>query len=74
MEMSNEPIIIAGIVLIFCSFLIPCFLWFLRNLYRLMTRKDKYWFRYILISSWIFGAILFVIGLILIIVRMTGGV
>lgn len=69
----SEPMIIAGVILIFCSFLIPCTLWFIRNLYRTITRKDKHWFRLVLKCSWIFGLILFIIGLILVIVRVTQG-
>lgn len=66
----NDPIIISGVTLMLLGVIIPCFFWFIRNLFRIILKKDFWWFNKLLLSLSILGICLFIIGLILLIVKV----
>ena len=52
------------------AIVIPCLIWFIRNLYRDVTKKDYWWMNKFLKISWLIGLVVFVTGFILLIVKL----
>ena len=70
---TSDPMILSGIILMVLSFCLPCLIWFIRNLYRVITRNDYWWTGLVIKISWGVGGVLFIIGLILLVVKITTG-
>lgn len=69
----NDPIILLGVILMATGVVIPCLFWFVRNLYKIILRKDFWWMNKVLLILFIIGLIVFIVGLIILIVKATSG-
>lgn len=71
--MSNDPMIISGVIIMALGIVIPCLLWFIRNLFRVFLEKDVWWLNNYLKTIWFSGLVAFVIGLVLLIIKVSLG-
>lgn len=71
--MSSDPMIISGVIIMALGIVIPCLLWFVRNLFRVFLEKDFWWLNNSLKIVWFSGLIAFVVGLILLIIKVSLG-
>ncbi|MGL4183708.1 MAG: hypothetical protein ACRCRP_01085 [Metamycoplasmataceae bacterium] len=71
-DATSSPLIIAIIIIIAISFLIPCLCWFIRNLLRIVFNKNAE--RLSQNLKWIFliGFIVFLIAILFLILIITG--
>ncbi|MGL5357695.1 MAG: hypothetical protein ACRDA7_01955 [Metamycoplasmataceae bacterium] len=71
-DITSSPAIIAIIIIMAISFLIPCLCWFIRNLLRIVFNKNAEWLSQNL--KWIFliGFIAFLITLLFLLLIITG--
>ncbi|MGL5521695.1 MAG: hypothetical protein ACRDAW_00265 [Metamycoplasmataceae bacterium] len=71
-DITSSPAIIAVIIMIAISFLVPCMCWFIRNFLRIVFNRNAEWLSQNL--KWIFlvGFIAFLISLLFLILIITG--
>lgn len=72
-QISNDPLILSGSILMALGIVVPCLIWFTRNLYRVVGKKDFWWLNKLLKICWIIGLIVFLIGFIMLIVKLITG-
>ena len=66
-------IILAGAILMMLGIVLPCLIWFIRNLMRIVRKKNAFWLSRVLKFVWLFGLILIMIGLALLISELVKG-
>lgn len=72
-QISNDPLILLGSILMGLGIVLPCLIWFVRNAIRVFGKKDYWFFNKALKYVWIAGILVFIIGLIILIVKLTTG-
>lgn len=69
----SDALVLSGVVLMALGIMIPCLIWFIRNLYRIVLKKDVWWLNHSLKLFWLAGLLVAILGIILIIVRLVQG-
>ncbi|MBD5423073.1 MAG: hypothetical protein HDR43_01085 [Mycoplasma sp.] len=66
----SDPLILSGVVLMALAIMIPCLIWFIRNIFRIILKKDYWWLTSSVKLSWIIGCAIFVIGICLLVIKL----
>lgn len=69
----SDALVLSGVILMALGIMIPCLIWFIRNLYRIVLKKDVWWLNHSLKLFWLAGLLVAILGIILIIVRLVQG-
>ena len=69
----SDALVLSGVILMALGIIIPCLIWFIRNLYRIVLKKDVWWLNHSLKLFWLAGLLVAILGIILIIVRLVQG-
>ena len=71
--LNGNSLILVGAILMALGICVPCLIWLARNLIRVIQKKDFWWLNTTLKISWIIGIIIFMIGLVILIVKLVLG-
>ncbi|MGL4343496.1 MAG: hypothetical protein ACRCRZ_02945 [Metamycoplasmataceae bacterium] len=68
----SDPIIVSSIIIMSISVLLPCLIWFLKNYFRIVLKKNYEYFN--LSIKWIllFCLIIFITSIILLALKLNG--
>ncbi len=72
-DVSLDPMILTGAILMAAGIVVPCLIWFVRNVYRVFAKKDFWWLNKTLKISWLIGIVVFIVGLILLVIKLSLG-
>lgn len=72
-SVSMDPLILSGAILMGLGIFVPCFFWFIRNFYRVVVKKHYDWMSKSLKILWIIGLAIFLLGGILLIIKISVG-
>ncbi|MBD5423433.1 MAG: hypothetical protein HDR43_02970 [Mycoplasma sp.] len=66
----NDYMVIIALTLMAFSIFLPIFIWIIRGMYRVISRRDYWWLNRLLRVSWLLGSFSFISGFVIFVLKL----